>query len=67
MSFETEFGDGVTLIHNEVHSKIENNTKIKNWLEQLGVKEPSDNAYLENEIIGNIDNSITNENYLIRR
>lgn len=64
MSFETEFGDGVTLIHSEVYSKIEINSKIKNWLEQLGVKEPSDNAYLENEIIGNIDNSITNENFL---
>ena len=64
VTFETEFGDGVTLIHSEVYPKIENNSKVKNWLEKLGVKEPSDIAYLENEIIGNIENCITKDNYL---
>jgi len=64
VTFETEFGDGVTLIHSEVYPKIENNSNIKNWLEKIGVKEPSDIAYLENEIIGNIENCITKDNYL---
>lgn len=64
VTYETEFGDGVTIIHSEVYPKIENNSKIKNWLEQLGVKEPSDTAYLENEIIGNIENCINKDNYL---
>jgi hypothetical protein len=64
ITYETEFGDGVTVIHNEVYPKIENNSKVKNWLELLGVKEPSDTAYLENEIIGNIENCITKDNYL---
>lgn len=64
VTYETEFGDGVTVIHSEVYSKIENNSKIKNWLELLGVKEPSDTAYLENEIIGNIENCINKDNYL---
>ncbi|MET0570808.1 MAG: hypothetical protein ABWZ79_05245 [Pedobacter agri] len=64
VTYETEFGEGVTLIHSEVYPKIENNSKIKNWLEQLGVKEPSDTAYLENEIIGNIENCVNKDNYL---
>lgn len=64
ITYETEFGDGVTVIHSEVYPKIENNSKIKSWLELLGVKEPSDTAYLENEIIGNIENCINKDNYL---
>jgi hypothetical protein len=64
IDFETEFGKGVSVIHSEVYPKIENNSRIKNWLELLGVKEPSDEAYLENEIIGNIENCITKQNYL---
>jgi hypothetical protein len=64
LTFETEFGDGVTLIHNVVYTKIDNNSKVKSWLEQLGVKEPSDLSYLENEIIGDIENCINQENYL---
>ncbi len=64
ITFETEFGEGVTVIHSEVYPKIENNSKVKGWLELLGVKEPSDAAYLENEIIGNIENCIEKDNYL---
>jgi hypothetical protein len=64
IDFETEFGEGVTVIHGEVYPKIETNSKIKSWLEFLGVKEPSDEAYLENEIIGNIENCIDKNNYL---
>lgn len=64
VTYKTEFGDEVTVIHSDVYPKIESNSKIKNWLEQLGVKEPSDIAYLENEIIGNIENCITKDNYL---
>lgn len=64
LTFETEFGDGVTLIHNVVYTKIDNNSKVKSWLEHLGVKEPSDLSYLENEIIGDIENCINQENYL---
>ncbi len=64
LTFTTEFGDEVSVIHEEIFSKIENNSKIKNWLEVIGVKEPSDLAYLENEIIGNIENCINENNYL---
>ncbi len=64
ITFETEFGEGVTVIHGEVYQKIETNSKVKSWLELLGVKEPSDTAYLENEIIGNIESCINRDNYL---
>lgn len=64
IDFETEFGEGVSVIHSEVYPKIQNNSKIRSWLELLGVKEPSDEAYLENEIIGNIEHCIDKKNYL---
>jgi len=64
IDFKTEFGEGVAIIHSVVYPKIENNSKIKSWLEFLGVKEPSDEAYIENEIIGNIENCIGENNYL---
>ena len=64
MTFETEFGDGVAVIHDQVYTPIDNNSKVKKWLETLGVKEPSDSAYLENKIIGNIEDCINTENYL---
>jgi hypothetical protein len=64
MTFETEFGDGVAVIHDQVYNPIDNSSKVKNWLETLGVKEPSDSAYLENEIIGNIEECINTGNYL---
>jgi len=64
IDFKTEYGGGVSVIHSEVYSKIEKNSKIKSWLELLGVKEPSDEAYIINEIIGNIENCIDKKNYL---
>ena len=66
IAYKTEFGERVTVIHSEVYSKIEQNSHIKNWLESLGVKEPSDEAYLENEIIGKIKSCIDEDNYIAR-
>jgi len=63
ISFETESGESVSVIHGEVYPKIESEPKIKSWLELLGVKEPSDIAYIENELIGNIETCITATNY----
>lgn len=64
VDYETEFGEGVSVIHAKVYPKIESEPKIKNWLESLGVKEPSDIAYIENEIIGNIEDAINESNFL---
>ena len=63
ISFETESGESVSVIHREVYPKIESEPNIKSWLELLGVKEPSDIAYIENELIGNIETCITTTNY----
>ena len=63
INFETESGESVSVIHSEVYPKIESEPNIKSWLELLGVKEPSDIAYIENELIGNIETCITTTNY----
>lgn len=64
INFKPEVGYDISVIHSDVYSDIEINSKIKSWLEFLGVKEPSDMAYIENEIIGNIENCIDSYNYL---
>ena len=64
IDYETEYGEGVSVIHTKVYSKIELEPKVKKWLENLGIKEPSDLAYIENEIIANIDEAINDSNYL---
>ncbi|GAB3921759.1 sacsin N-terminal ATP-binding-like domain-containing protein [Mucilaginibacter myungsuensis] len=64
ISYQTEFGDGVTLIHEEVYKVIQEKRPVIQWLESLGVKEPSEMAYIENEIIGNITNCSTPQNHL---
>lgn len=63
IAFETESGESVSVIHSEVYPKIEAEPYVKSWLELLGVKEPSDTAYIENELIGNIETCITTTNY----
>jgi len=64
ITYQTEFGAGVTLIHDEVYQVIREKQLVMEWLEGLGVKEPSEMAYLENEIIGNISNCVTPNNHL---
>ena len=63
MEYKNEFGEGVTLLHKAVYEAVEKDIEVRQWLEEMGVKEPSDEAYLENEIIGNIGNCITPANY----
>lgn len=64
IAYTTDFGAGVSLIHQDVYQDLEDDQQIIAWLEGLGVMEPSEDAYLENELIGNIDNCITVDNYL---
>lgn len=64
IAYKTEAGQTVTVIHPTVFEKLSEKADLKSWLESLGVKEPSDVAYLENELLGNIKTCITRENYL---
>lgn len=62
-SYDTEFKN--VLIHNDVYQLIKNDTELVAWLvDKFGVTEPGSIAYLEKEIIGNIQNVITDTNYL---
>jgi hypothetical protein len=64
IAYKTEFGASVTTIDERVYSEIENNPPVKEWLGQMGVKDPSDEAYLENELIGNIGTAVNEANYM---
>ncbi|MDJ0364846.1 DUF3883 domain-containing protein [Hymenobacter sp. H14-R3] len=61
--YKAENGQTVTVIHPTVYAKLNQHADLKSWLESLGVKEPSDEAYLENEILGDIEKCITLDNY----
>ena len=69
INFSDEFSDDIKIIHQRTVEKIEGNKKIKNWLEFLGVQEPSDISFIEKTIIGDenyvtIDNAIEVGRYL---
>jgi hypothetical protein len=53
-----------TLINRAVYEVIEPNNELIEWLEKLGVTDPGSIAYLEKEIIGNIEHCINVENYV---
>jgi hypothetical protein len=60
--YDTEFNN--VLIHNDVFHLIKGDAELIAWLENLGVTEPGSIAYLEKEIIGNIQNAINETNFL---
>lgn len=61
-SYDTEFKN--VLIHDDVYQLIKDDTELVAWLGKLGVTEPGSIAYLEKEIIGNIQHTINETNYL---
>lgn len=62
-TFVTEFGSENTVIDQELYNSFSGDSEIIEWLKIFGVKEPSEIAYLEKEIIGKIDSCITDENF----
>jgi hypothetical protein len=61
--------DAISVIHSEVLLQIESSRDIKNWLEILGVKEPTDITFIEKTIISDksyitIENAIKVGRYL---
>jgi hypothetical protein len=62
IEFSNDFDeDAISIIHSEVMLQIESSRDIKNWLEILGVKEPTDITFIEKTIILD-ENYITIEN-----
>lgn len=62
VEFSNEFSDEISIIHESIVSKINANSRIKTWLEYLGVKEPSDLSFIEKTIIEQGDTFVTKEN-----
>lgn len=69
VSYSNEFTDDISVIHSEVIYEINKNAEVRNWLESLGVKEPTDLNFIEKSIIGDssfitVDNVIEVGQYL---
>jgi hypothetical protein len=62
VEFSNEFSDDISVIHESIVSKINANSRIKTWLEYLGVKEPSDLSFIEKTIIEQGDTFVTEDN-----
>lgn len=63
-TYVTEFGSENTLIDQDLYNLFSNDSDLIEWLKTLGVKEPSEIAYLEKEIISKIDKCINDQNFL---
>ncbi|MGF1532743.1 MAG: sacsin N-terminal ATP-binding-like domain-containing protein [Bernardetiaceae bacterium] len=62
VEFSNEFSDKISIINKNIVSKINANSRIKNWLEYLGVKEPSDLSFIEKTIIEQGETFVTKGN-----
>jgi hypothetical protein len=62
VEFSNEFSNDISIIHESIVSQINTNANIKNWLESLGVKEPTDLSFIEKTIIEQGDTFVTHKN-----
>lgn len=62
--YENETNSEIFYINSEVYSELIKEPEIIEWLESIGVKDPSDESFLTNTILSNLDTCITPENYL---
>lgn len=62
--FSDNFGEDISIIQEDIILQINENQRIKSWLEFLGVREPSDLSFIEKTIIGEIGTFITESNAL---
>ncbi|TAF66449.1 MAG: DUF3883 domain-containing protein [Cytophagales bacterium] len=60
--FSSEIMNDISIIHESVFEDINQNESIKNWLSDLGVKEPSDLNFIEKTLIPNLNNFINEDN-----
>ena len=69
VEYSEEFQNEISIINKTVLAEINVSQPVKNWLESLGVKEPTDVSFIEKTIIGdsdyiNEDNAIKIGRYL---
>ncbi|WP_254173137.1 sacsin N-terminal ATP-binding-like domain-containing protein [Planktothrix pseudagardhii] len=64
VQFCEKFSSDICIIHSNILEKVNQNQRIKNWLDFLGVKEPSDLSFIEKTIIAQADTYIIKENAL---
>jgi len=64
VEFSADFTDDISIINKSVLVDLDKNKSIKNWLEELGVKEPNDVNFIEKTIIG--DSEFINEENAIK-
>jgi len=64
VEFSEEFSSHISIVHNDVVTQINQNSSIKDWIENLGVKKPSDLSFIEKTIIDQGEIYITEENAL---
>jgi hypothetical protein len=64
VEFSNEFSDEISIIHESIVYKINANSRIKTWLEYLGVEEPSDLSFIEKTIIGQGDTFVNEDNVI---
>lgn len=53
VEFTDNFSSDIVVIHPSVMQKVDDNLSIKNWLNKLGIKEPTDLSFIEKTILGN--------------
>ncbi|MBD2458616.1 DUF3883 domain-containing protein [Nostoc sp. FACHB-87] len=64
VEFSENFNSDISIIHSDIVFQINQNLSIKNWLEKLGVKEPSDLSFIEKTIIAQAETYVNEENAL---
>lgn len=64
VEFTEDFENDISIINSSVLDKINENNHIKSWLENLGVKEPTDTTFIDKTIIG--DRSFINEDNALK-
>lgn len=71
VTYQNDLADNISIIHKDIVVKIEENHRLKSWLEELGVQEPTDASFIEKTIIGDkkfitTDNAIDVGRYLFK-
>lgn len=64
VEFSENLSLNVSIIHNHLTTQIDKNSDIRNWLGDLGVKEPSVLSFIEKTIIAECETYITTNNAL---